>query len=66
MEMQIREGLEDQVIPIVLHGGAGILFRQGRIDALNDAVPGDQIPARRDVQLPQGRGGDDGSFDDCQ
>ena len=66
VEVQVREGLEHQVVPPVLHRGAGVSLRQGGEDALNDAVFSHKVPVRRGVQPPQGGGGDDGPLDDGQ
>ena len=47
-------------------GAPAYLLRQGRVDALDDAVLSHQVPARHGLQPPQGGGGDDGPLDDGQ
>ena len=62
VEMQVRKGLDDQIVPVILHGGPGVLLRQHRIHAGNDAVFSDEITVFRHIQPTAGRRGNDISF----
>ena len=57
VEVEVREGLEDQGVPVILHRRPGVLLRQGGKDPDDVAVLRHQIAVFRDVQLPQGRSG---------
>ena len=62
VEVEIRQGLEDQGAAPVLHRCAGVLLRQDREDAGDDAVLCHQIALLHSLQPAQGRGGDDGAL----
>ena len=62
VEMQVRKGLQNQGVAVVLHACPGVLLRQDGEHPCDDAVFRHQIPIFRNIQLPQFRGGDDGSF----
>ena len=64
VEVQVREGLQNQGVVVVLHGRARVLLRQGGEYPLNDAAFGYQVAVLCDIQLAQRPGGDDGSFQD--
>jgi ABC-type Na+ transport system ATPase subunit NatA len=50
VEVQVRKGLDDQAVFIVLHRRFGILLRQHRIHPGNDAVFGDEITVFHHIQ----------------
>ena len=62
VEVQVRKGLDDQAVSIVLHRRSGILLRQHRIHPGNDAVFSDEITVFRHIQPAADRRGNDISF----
>ena len=59
VEMQVRKGLDDQAVSIVLHRRPGILLRQHRIHPGDDAVFSDEITVFRHIQPAADRRGND-------
>ena len=66
VEVQVREGLQNQGVPPVLHWRGGIRLRQCREDPDDLSVLRREIAMLRDGQLPQGGGGDDVAFQNRQ
>ena len=62
--MQVRKGLDDQAVSIVLHRRFGILLWQHWIHPGNDAVFSDEITVFRHIQPTAGRRENDISFQD--
>lgn len=58
MQVQVRQGLENQRAAPVLHRRAGVALRKRREDTLDHTVLRYQIALLRRIQLTQGRGGD--------
>ena len=62
VEVEIRRGLQNQRVPVIRRRRWGVLLRQDREDPGDFAVLRHEIAVFCDVQLPQGRSGDDGAF----